>query len=124
MLLVCEVEANPAEVDFLWMLENNTYTENVKNKGLTSTITLIASPEKYGKYKCFANNSIGMSTPCERAITGMRIHDFSIFPRFRVILKNSLEKKPFACVLSCDVLVSSGDGDDILFMPFTTLHIL
>ncbi|ODM99879.1 Hemicentin-1 [Orchesella cincta] len=70
MLLVCEVEANPGEVDFLWMLENRTYSENVKNKGLSSTITLIASPDNFGKYRCFANNSIGISAPCERVISG------------------------------------------------------
>jgi hypothetical protein len=70
MMLVCEVTSNPAQVDFQWMLDNNTYPEKVQNKGLLSSITLIASPEFFGKYKCFANNSIGMSAPCERVISG------------------------------------------------------
>lgn len=68
MLLVCVVEANPGEVDFMWMLENRTYTENVKTSGLSSSITLIASPDNFGTYKCYANNSIGMSAACERYI--------------------------------------------------------
>ena len=70
LLLVCEVEANPSVVDFQWMLDNGTYDANIVNKGPTSTISLIASPEYFGKYKCFANNSIGMSVPCERVISG------------------------------------------------------
>lgn len=70
MLLVCEVQANPGEVDFIWMLDNRTYTENVKNKGMSSSITLIANPDYFGNYKCFANNSIGMSSACERVISG------------------------------------------------------
>ncbi|XP_035702981.1 uncharacterized protein LOC110843952 isoform X2 [Folsomia candida] len=69
MMLVCEVESNPAQVDFAWMLDNSTYLEKVQSKGLSSSITLIASPEFFGKYKCFANNSIGMSAPCERVIS-------------------------------------------------------
>ncbi len=77
MLLVCEVQANPGEVDFIWMLDNRTYTENVKNKGMSSSITLIANPDYFGNYKCFANNSIGMSSACERVISGKAIKFFN-----------------------------------------------
>lgn len=76
MMLVCEVESNPAQVDFAWMLDNSTYLEKVQSKGLSSSITLIASPEFFGKYKCFANNSIGMSAPCERVISGNHPHSY------------------------------------------------
>ncbi len=64
------------------MLDNNTYTEKIINKGLTSSITLIASPEYFGKYRCFANNTIGMSaSACERVISGKnkRIHQIKTF---------------------------------------------
>jgi hypothetical protein len=95
------VNANPGVVDFQWMLDNSTYTEKIISKGLTSSITLIASPEYFGKYKCFANNSIGMSAPCERVISGkvgfiIRIEELS--PRlhhwaktFRTSLLNSVK---------------------------------
>lgn len=75
MLLVCEVDANPAQVDFHWMLDNATYPEKVHSKGLSSSITLIASPEFFGKYKCQVNNSIGTSAPCERVISGNLIQN-------------------------------------------------
>ncbi|CAG7834604.1 unnamed protein product [Allacma fusca] len=77
LLLVCEVEANPGVVDFQWMLDNGTYDANIVNKGRTSTISLISTPEYFGKYKCFANNSIGLSVPCERVISGSWIRKLS-----------------------------------------------
>jgi len=107
---VCEVNANPGVVDFQWMLDNSTYTEKIASKGLTSSITLIASPEYFGKYKCFANNSIGMSAPCERVISGKReLHFIRPFFRFYLNLRfyfitdDVLFNYLLLCVCECEM---------------------
>ena len=71
-ILVCSAKANPGIVDFHWWLGNATYDDpdNVVKKGLRSELKLINSPEYFGNYKCFANNSVGMSNSCEFIISG------------------------------------------------------
>jgi hypothetical protein len=72
LVLICNASANPTDVDFMWKIknENETIEENVETKGLVSILTLESRSENFRTYLCFANNSVGMSIPCERDITG------------------------------------------------------
>ncbi|XP_059487909.1 uncharacterized protein LOC132203822 isoform X10 [Neocloeon triangulifer] len=71
LVLICNASANPTEVDFTWKIknENETIEENIETNGLTSMLTLESRVENFRTYLCFANNSVGMSIPCERDIT-------------------------------------------------------
>ncbi|XP_046400693.1 hemicentin-1 isoform X3 [Ischnura elegans] len=74
LVLICRASANPAEVDFFWRIkngsENETVEENVESGGpLSSILTLETRVENFRTYLCFANNSVGMSIPCERDVT-------------------------------------------------------
>ncbi|XP_075211629.1 neuromusculin isoform X3 [Lycorma delicatula] len=72
IVLICTAKANPPEVDFTWRIknENETIEENVEKKGLKSYLTLDTRVENFRTYLCFTNNSVGMSIPCERDVTG------------------------------------------------------
>ncbi|KAG8232214.1 hypothetical protein J437_LFUL010516, partial [Ladona fulva] len=74
LVLICRASANPEEVDFFWRIkngsENETVEENVESVGpLSSVLTLETRVENFRTYLCFANNSVGMSIPCERDVT-------------------------------------------------------
>lgn len=71
-VLICQAHANPTEVDFTWKIknENETVEDFIENRGLQSHLTLESRIENFRTYLCFANNSIGMSIPCERDVTG------------------------------------------------------
>ncbi|CAB3363001.1 Hypothetical predicted protein [Cloeon dipterum] len=71
LVLICNASANPTDVDFTWKIknENETIEENVETRGLVSILTLESRVENFRTYLCFANNSVGMSIPCERDIT-------------------------------------------------------
>ncbi|RZF42221.1 hypothetical protein LSTR_LSTR004370 [Laodelphax striatellus] len=72
LVLICTAHANPTEVDFTWRIknENETIEENIEKKGLQSFLTLETRVENFRTYLCFTNNSVGMSIPCERDVTG------------------------------------------------------
>ncbi|XP_045540673.1 uncharacterized protein LOC106711761 isoform X2 [Papilio machaon] len=70
-LLVCTAHANPAEVSFKWKLKNDNDSitdERIWQSGLQSFLRLSSSVEVYRTYKCYANNSVGVSEPCERGV--------------------------------------------------------
>ena len=68
--IICEVTANPKLVDFTWMLNNATLTADLVHMGLQSILTVDAAAHTTGVYFCYANNSAGVSTPCEINIEG------------------------------------------------------
>lgn len=53
-----------------WRLLNETLTDHVTSKGLTSFLRLPATAESRGTYYCYVNNTIGESIPCEIDVTG------------------------------------------------------
>ncbi|XP_075749425.1 hemicentin-2 isoform X1 [Rhipicephalus microplus] len=69
--LICEVDANPAQVNITWMLGNETIERNVYSEGLRSIYTVPDStaPEYYGLYLCQPNNSLG-GAECEYRVNG------------------------------------------------------
>lgn len=69
--LICEVDANPAQVNISWMLGNETIERNVYSEGLRSIYTVPDStaPEYYGLYLCQPNNSLG-GAECEYRVNG------------------------------------------------------
>ncbi|XP_013145690.1 PREDICTED: uncharacterized protein LOC106108902 isoform X2 [Papilio polytes] len=80
-LLVCTAHANPAEVSFSWRLkeENDSLAEEPARgeeaswqRGLQSFLRLRAVP-RYRTYQCRANNSVGVSEPCERGVPGSKV---------------------------------------------------
>ncbi|XP_013161702.1 PREDICTED: hemicentin-1 isoform X3 [Papilio xuthus] len=75
-LLVCTAHANPAEVSFKWKLKNDNDSitdERIWQSGLQSFLRLSTSVEVYRTYKCYANNSVGVSEPCERGVEGNKV---------------------------------------------------
>lgn len=72
LILICTANANPTDVDFTWKIknENETIDENIRKDHLKSFLTLETQMENFRTYLCFANNSVGMSIPCERDVTG------------------------------------------------------
>ncbi|XP_063245039.1 hemicentin-1 [Bacillus rossius redtenbacheri] len=75
LVLVCTVHANPTDVDFTWRIknENDTIEENIEKKGLQSHLTLDSYIENFRTYVCFANNSVGVSIPCEQDVTAAHL---------------------------------------------------
>lgn len=71
ILLICRASANPEDVVFRWRLLNETLTDHVTSKGLTSFLRLPATAESRGTYYCYVNNTIGESIPCEIDVTGI-----------------------------------------------------
>ncbi|XP_042874812.1 hemicentin-1-like isoform X7 [Penaeus japonicus] len=71
ILLMCRASANPEDVVFRWRLLNETLTEHVTSKGLTSYLRLPATAESRGTYYCYVNNTVGESIPCEIDVTGV-----------------------------------------------------
>ncbi|KAL3207312.1 hypothetical protein MRX96_039721, partial [Rhipicephalus microplus] len=69
--LICEVDANPAQVNITWMLGNETIERNIYSEGLRSIYTVPDStaPEYYGLYLCQPNNSLG-GAECEYRVNG------------------------------------------------------
>ncbi|KAK8757158.1 hypothetical protein V5799_000139, partial [Amblyomma americanum] len=69
--LICEVDANPPQVNISWTLGNETLERNVYSEGLRSIYTVPDStaPEYYGLYLCQPNNSLG-AAECEYRVNG------------------------------------------------------
>lgn len=74
--LVCTAHANPQEVTFTWKVResNDTSIEsaNIIQEGLRSYLILDSSVDRR-TYLCYANNSVGISVPCERDVAGKEI---------------------------------------------------
>lgn len=72
VVLECTATANPQEVDFIWKIknENETIEEHIEKNGLQSILTLETRVENFRTYLCFANNSVGVSIPCEMDVSG------------------------------------------------------
>lgn len=70
--LECSVIANPQDVDFTWKIknENETIEEHIEKGHLQSILTLETRVENFRTYLCFANNSVGVSIPCEMDVSG------------------------------------------------------
>ncbi|XP_059086618.1 uncharacterized protein LOC131883222 isoform X2 [Tigriopus californicus] len=72
IVLTCEALANPEEVTFGWHRVNATVLdEDVTSNGLISQVRLDPSPDNFGTYYCYVNNSIGAGQPCEIDVQGM-----------------------------------------------------
>ncbi|XP_028027603.1 hemicentin-1 isoform X4 [Bombyx mandarina] len=70
-VLVCSAKANPAEVSFMWKLKNDNDSltdEKIWQAGTQSYLRLSPGVDVYRTYLCFANNSVGVSRPCERDV--------------------------------------------------------
>lgn len=81
-VLICTAHANPGQVDFTWRIknENETVDDPIENRGLESYLTLESRVDNFRTYLCYANNSVGMSVPCERDVTGvLALIDFLSF---------------------------------------------
>ncbi|TRY71608.1 hypothetical protein TCAL_03134, partial [Tigriopus californicus] len=71
IVLTCEALANPEEVTFGWHRVNATVLdEDVTSNGLISQVRLDPSPDNFGTYYCYVNNSIGAGQPCEIDVQG------------------------------------------------------
>lgn len=72
-VLICTANANPTEVTFTWKIKNDNDSltdEVIRQHGLQSHLRLSTSVGQFRTYLCFANNSVGISIPCERDVTG------------------------------------------------------
>ncbi|XP_049882023.1 hemicentin-1 isoform X7 [Pectinophora gossypiella] len=72
-VLVCTAHANPLEVSFSWKLKNDNDSltdEKIWQSGHQSFLKLSPSVGVYRTYLCQANNTVGMSRPCERDVVG------------------------------------------------------
>lgn len=71
-VLTCTAMANPKIVDFTWRIkgENDTLENNIEKKVGKSFLTLDSRDENFRTYFCYANNSVGVSIPCELDVTG------------------------------------------------------
>ncbi|XP_042146876.1 hemicentin-2 isoform X4 [Ixodes scapularis] len=71
LTIICEVNANPAQVNITWMLGNETLEEHIYTEGLRSIYTVpdSAVPDYYGLYLCQPNNTLGVSE-CEYRVNG------------------------------------------------------
>ncbi len=78
--LICEVKANPKMVEFTWMLNNTTLSKDIVHIGLQSILTVDGPPPATGIFYCYVNNSVGISTPCEINVEGIK----SFYSYFRV----------------------------------------
>ncbi|XP_050555939.1 hemicentin-1 isoform X6 [Spodoptera frugiperda] len=70
-VLVCTAHANPSTVSFFWKLKNDNDSltdEKIWQQGAQSYLRLSTSVDVYRTYLCYANNSVGMSRPCERDV--------------------------------------------------------
>ncbi|XP_022828847.1 hemicentin-1 isoform X3 [Spodoptera litura] len=70
-VLVCTAHANPSTVSFFWKLKNDNDSltdEKIWQQGAQSFLRLSTSVDVYRTYLCYANNSVGMSRPCERDV--------------------------------------------------------
>nr|XP_037875884.1 uncharacterized protein LOC101737333 [Bombyx mori] len=75
-VLVCSAKANPAEVSFMWKLKNvndSLTDEKIWQAGTQSYLRLSPGVDVYRTYLCFANNSVGVSRPCERDVMASKV---------------------------------------------------
>ncbi|CAH1642394.1 unnamed protein product [Spodoptera littoralis] len=75
-VLVCTAHANPSTVSFFWKLKNDNDSltdEKIWQQGAQSFLRLSTSVDVYRTYLCYANNSVGMSRPCERDVMGNKV---------------------------------------------------
>lgn len=75
IVLVCEVSANPTDVQFAWAQGNETLpSTSAQVKGVKSFLTVAPNPDNFGAYYCFANNSVGpASRACVIEVSGNTI---------------------------------------------------
>ena len=68
--LICDAYGKPEKVDFSWVMDNETVTEEQMDKGTRSVLQL--SPNSsFGIYYCIPENTVGVSDkPCEYNVTG------------------------------------------------------
>lgn len=72
--LVCTAHANPKEVTFTWRVKGLNETpddiNNIQQHGMQSYLILDSGVDTFRTYLCYANNSVGISIPCERDVAG------------------------------------------------------
>lgn len=72
--LECTSHANPQEVTFTWKIKGDNDTVDnsyLIKKGIKGYLKLDSSVDSFRTYQCFVNNSVGISSPCERDVTGV-----------------------------------------------------
>ncbi|XP_065160558.1 uncharacterized protein nrm isoform X4 [Atheta coriaria] len=72
MALECTAHANPQEVTFTWKIkgENDSVEgATLVQQNLKGYLKLDSSVDSFRTYQCFVNNSVGISSPCERDVT-------------------------------------------------------
>ncbi|GAB6028139.1 hypothetical protein CHUAL_002353 [Chamberlinius hualienensis] len=82
-LLTCTVESNPEEVNFVWLLNNETIKENFHTRGLVSRLKDVRIG---GKYCCMVNNSVGQTTECIANLHGAEGAMIAGFTDNRIII--------------------------------------
>lgn len=92
--LVCTAHANPKEVTFTWRVKGMNETpddmNSVQQHGLQSYLILDSGVDTFRTYLCYANNSVGVSIPCERDVAGklcLLLGDFSSKLRDSYLMK-------------------------------------
>lgn len=73
ILLLCEADANPTDVTFMWKRVNESIPDSEVVSELVSAIRLDAVPESFGTYYCYVNNTLGRGSPCEIDVQGEKI---------------------------------------------------
>lgn len=71
--LICTAIANPDIITFVWKSRLENYTLEIKPKlqdNLSSYVVLDTNFRTLRTYTCYANNSVGESSPCEIDIPG------------------------------------------------------
>lgn len=72
--LECTAHANPQDVTFTWKIKGDNDTLEgslMSQKGVKGYLKLDPNVESFRTYQCFVNNSVGISAPCERDVTGV-----------------------------------------------------
>jgi hypothetical protein len=76
IMLRCEAEANPEEVEFVWQRGGNETVVVERDlyevDGLVSVLRLEANRESFGAYYCQVKNAMGQGAPCEIDVQGER----------------------------------------------------
>lgn len=81
--LICTANANPKEVTFTWRVKGLNETpddmNSIRQHGLQSYLILDSGVDQFRTYLCYANNSVGVSIPCERDVAGKLLRIDKIF---------------------------------------------
>ncbi|XP_025836986.1 hemicentin-2 isoform X4 [Agrilus planipennis] len=74
--IMCSAHADPQEIGFIWKIQGvNDSIINpslIYQEGLKSYLLIDPSLDTVRTYQCFANNSVGISEPCEYEVTGVK----------------------------------------------------